>query len=154
LWQAGGNRWAYSRYDVRNHHCHVVDYIHRRATCIKQVSSAPADPAIANEQAHHNEQIPSVLKTALSTEFFQMNAPSPSDQDPVTLTVSRRVKRGREAEYETWLKGINQVAASFPGFCGVNVIRPSSNGQGEYVSIFRFDSYTNLKAWEESEIRR
>jgi uncharacterized protein len=83
-----------------------------------------------------------------------MNAPSPSDQDPVTLTVSRRVKRGREAEYETWLKGINQAAASFPGFCGVNVIRPSSNGQGEYVSIFRFDSHINLKAWEESEIRR
>ena len=131
-----------------------IDYILRCATCIEQVSSATGDPAVANEQAPHNEQIPTVLKTALSTEFFQMNAPSPSDQDPVTLTVSRRVKRGREAEYEAWLKGINQAAASFPGFCGVNVIRPSSNGQGEYVSIFRFDSYANLKAWEESEIRR
>lgn len=83
-----------------------------------------------------------------------MSAASPLDQDPVTLTVSRRVKRGREADYEAWLKGINQAAASFPGFRGVNIIRPSNQAQGEYVSIFQFDSYAHLKAWEESEIRR
>ncbi len=68
--------------------------------------------------------------------------------------VTRRVNRGHEAEYEAWLKGINKAAAAFPGFLGVNVIRPPGGVGREYVSIFRFDSYVHLKRWEESAERR
>jgi uncharacterized protein len=40
-----------------------------------------------------------------------------------------------------------------PGFISVNVIRPSSGAQREYLSIFRFDSSASLMAWEQSDAR-
>lgn len=79
---------------------------------------------------------------------------SPSREGPVTVTVCRRVRRSHGAEYEAWLKGINKAATAFAGFLGVNVIRPSGNVGRDYVSIFRFDSYANLRAWQDSNERR
>ena len=76
------------------------------------------------------------------------------DQEgPVTVTVSRRVKPGREAGYEAWLKHISGVAGRFPGHMGVNVIRPDGVRHKDYVTIVRFDSYRHLRHWEESPER-
>jgi uncharacterized protein len=74
------------------------------------------------------------------------------DSGPVTVSVARLVKTGHEVDYENWLKNITSEALKFPGHMGVNVIRPTSKS-GEYVTIFRFDSYEHLKAWEDSTIR-
>jgi antibiotic biosynthesis monooxygenase (ABM) superfamily enzyme len=82
------------------------------------------------------------------------NEVSPSPEGPVTVMVCRRIRRGRESEYEAWLKGINKAAAGFSGFLGVNVIRPSARTGRDYVSIFRFDSYANLRAWQDSKERQ
>jgi uncharacterized protein len=71
----------------------------------------------------------------------------------VTVIVSRRVKAGREREYEGWLSGITGAAHVFPGYLGANLIRPHGV-QREYTSIFRFDSVNSLRAWEQSEVRR
>lgn len=71
---------------------------------------------------------------------------------PVTTSVSRRVVRGREADYEEWLKGITADALRFPGHMGVNVLRPTK-GSNEYVTIFRFDTYEHSRAWEQSRVR-
>jgi antibiotic biosynthesis monooxygenase (ABM) superfamily enzyme len=73
---------------------------------------------------------------------------------PVTVIVSRKVKAGREEDFETWVKGISEAAAKFPGHEGVTVTRPSKDNQEEYVLIFRFDSYPHLKVWEDSDIRK
>jgi len=75
-------------------------------------------------------------------------------EGPVTVMISRRVKPGREADFEAWLSGITQEAHIFPGYLGANVIKPSSGDQPEFVTIFRFDSYTNLMQWENSAIRQ
>jgi antibiotic biosynthesis monooxygenase (ABM) superfamily enzyme len=83
-----------------------------------------------------------------------MSAASLPDEGPVTVIVTRRVRRGREQEYEAWLKGILGAARAFPGFLGVNVIRPSGGADCEYVTILRFDSQAHLKAWEDSPERR
>ncbi|HEX8698808.1 MAG TPA: antibiotic biosynthesis monooxygenase [Myxococcaceae bacterium] len=72
---------------------------------------------------------------------------------PVTVIVSRRVKPGTEARFEEWLRGVTAEAMRFPGHLGVNVIRPSSATAGDYVLIFRFDTYGHLQAWEESSVR-
>jgi antibiotic biosynthesis monooxygenase (ABM) superfamily enzyme len=76
------------------------------------------------------------------------------DQEgPVTVTVRRRVKPGREAEYEAWLKHISGVAGRFTGHMGVNVIRPDGVRHKDYVTIVRFDTYRHLRDWEESPER-
>lgn len=82
-----------------------------------------------------------------------MSAASPLEEGPVTVIVTRRVRRGRAAEYEAWLKGILGAARACPGFLGVNVIRPSGSADCDYVTILRFDSQAHLKAWEDSAAR-
>ncbi|MBA2492898.1 MAG: antibiotic biosynthesis monooxygenase [Gammaproteobacteria bacterium] len=67
---------------------------------------------------------------------------------------SRRIKRGRGQEYEDWLKGILSAARAFPGFLGVNVIRPSGSADCDYVILLRFESQATLTAWENSSERR
>jgi len=71
---------------------------------------------------------------------------------PVTISIARCVVPGREADYEDWLKGITSEALTFPGDMGVNVLRPTSKSR-EYVSIFRYDTYEHMKAWEDSPSR-
>jgi hypothetical protein len=71
---------------------------------------------------------------------------------PVTVSIARRVKPGREADYEQWVKGITAQAVKFPGHMGVNVIRPTAASR-DYVTIFRFDTYQHQRDWEESAAR-
>jgi antibiotic biosynthesis monooxygenase (ABM) superfamily enzyme len=68
---------------------------------------------------------------------------------------SRRVKRGREREFEEWVSGILAAANEFPGYLGSEVLRPGdAPGDDEYRIVFRFDRESNLRAWENSEERR
>ena len=73
--------------------------------------------------------------------------------DSVTIVARRRVKPGREAEYEAWLSRMTEGArAGFPGYLGVGFHRPEELG-GEYRTLFRFDSLEQLEAFEKSEFR-
>ena len=72
----------------------------------------------------------------------------------VTVVVTRKVKRGKEADYEKWLERLIKEASALPGYLGTNIHRPASSTPGEYTSIFRFDSVDNLKRFEESDLRR
>ena len=73
-----------------------------------------------------------------------------AEDGPVTVQVSRTVKPGCEANYEKALKHLTRTARNFTGFQGANFLRPSGEDSREYVTIFRFDSYENLRAWETS----
>jgi hypothetical protein len=76
-----------------------------------------------------------------------------SEEGPVTVSIARKVKKGFEAQYETWEKDVIRDAASFPGYIGTNFLRPSSATQHKYIIIYRFDSYENACRWEDSEVR-
>lgn len=76
------------------------------------------------------------------------------EDPPVTVVASRRVKPGREQEFEEWVSGILGAAAEFPGYLGSNVIRPSESGDNEFQIVFKFDHASNLKRWEKSQERR
>lgn len=76
-----------------------------------------------------------------------------SAEGPITITVSRKVKPGREADYEAWSKEIISAGASFPGFLGVNVLKPAHETGGEYVSIYRFDTYAHAREFQNSSQR-
>ena len=80
-------------------------------------------------------------------------AVEPGQEGPVTVSISRRVRAGHEAEYETWLHGIIEAASDFPGHMGVNILRPSGKTDGRYVLIYRFDSWAHCETWEKSETR-
>jgi uncharacterized protein len=87
-------------------------------------------------------------------EFTEDRNRSPGDDPPVTAVASRRVKRGREREFEEWVSGILAEASKAPGYLGSEVLRPSDSGDDEYRIVFRFDHASNLHAWENSEERR
>ncbi|MCU4652735.1 antibiotic biosynthesis monooxygenase [Roseibacterium sp. SDUM158016] len=73
--------------------------------------------------------------------------------DPVTVVVRRRVRAGREADYEAWLGRLTSAAArEAPGYLGAELHRPGVPGAA-YVSVFRFDSLAHLDAFERSDFR-
>ena len=72
---------------------------------------------------------------------------------PLTVVVTWRVRQGADGEFEAWRQEVSAAAVKFPGHMGINVIRPGTVA-GEYVVIFRFDTYNHLRAWQESDIRR
>lgn len=71
---------------------------------------------------------------------------------PVTIIVRRKVKPGREADYEAWLTRLTEGAArDFPGYLGAEFHRPGPDGT--YRSVFRFASVAELEAFERSDFR-
>jgi antibiotic biosynthesis monooxygenase (ABM) superfamily enzyme len=73
-------------------------------------------------------------------------------REPVTVVVSRRVKPGREAEYEQWIRDVTEVALPFEGHLGMNVFKPVKAGE-PYVLVYKFDSGENLDRWLKSDVR-
>jgi hypothetical protein len=73
---------------------------------------------------------------------------------PVTIIVHRKVKKGQELEAETWMHGVSEVLANFPGALGVEVIRPPNPASPEYTYIYRFTDYESLNAWHDSPERQ
>jgi antibiotic biosynthesis monooxygenase (ABM) superfamily enzyme len=82
------------------------------------------------------------------------STPQPTlNDDAVTVVTSRRIKPGCEAAFEEWLEGIGKEAAKFPGVLGRKIIRPADHEHPEYVIVFKFDHYSNLKRWVDSPVR-
>ena len=75
------------------------------------------------------------------------------DDPPVTLSATRRVRPGREREFEEYLRGLTETTSKFPGYLGTQIFRPA-RGEREFRVVFSFDRESNLHAWKESEERR
>jgi uncharacterized protein len=76
----------------------------------------------------------------------------PASDEPVTVLYSRRVKPGREADFETWARGIVAAARQFPGHLGASVL--DAPGSREYHILFSFADRRSLRAWLDSGERR
>jgi antibiotic biosynthesis monooxygenase (ABM) superfamily enzyme len=72
----------------------------------------------------------------------------------VTVVVTRRVKAGREADYEAWLARLLDDVKEMPGYLGVSVQRPAESGPREYTCVYRFEGVESLRAFEDSPQRR
>ncbi len=70
----------------------------------------------------------------------------------ITVTVSYFVKKDKITEFELWLKKIISEATKFEGHLGTNIIKPTETTK-EYIVIFKFDKYKNLRKWLASDIR-
>jgi len=72
----------------------------------------------------------------------------------VTAVITHRVRPGREAAYEHWMRGIAADARRFDGHLGVHILRPQPGGSPDYVIVLQFDTCPHLEAWLHSEQRR
>lgn len=72
---------------------------------------------------------------------------------PLTEVAAWRILDGRVAEFEDWCDEVAATARDQPGHVGVDII-PPSDGEGEYVVVFRFETYAHLRAWQASDARR
>jgi antibiotic biosynthesis monooxygenase (ABM) superfamily enzyme len=75
-----------------------------------------------------------------------------SQNETVTVVVTRKVKHGHESDYEDWLRRLLEESKSMKGYLGATIQKPAP-GSTEYTSIFRFDTVDNLRKFEESEMR-
>jgi uncharacterized protein len=72
--------------------------------------------------------------------------------EPVTVVITRRIKPGREADYESWVKGVAAVTTRYPGHLGISTFRPEKPGD-PYVLVYKFDTGEHLDAWLRSRER-
>lgn len=78
---------------------------------------------------------------------------APHDTSPVTVVITRRVRPGREADYEAWLTRLQAEARALPGYLGVTTQRPAPGAVREYVSAVRFATLADLQSFESSDWR-
>lgn len=79
--------------------------------------------------------------------------PNESCADPLTVVVSRRVRQGKEKDFEQLSSRMTERAARFPGYLGAALFRPASPDDPEYRVVFKFRDRDTLTAWEESPER-
>jgi antibiotic biosynthesis monooxygenase (ABM) superfamily enzyme len=73
---------------------------------------------------------------------------------PVTVLITRRVLRGRAAEFNRLMVGMQEAARGFPGHMGGFLIPPEQSEEGCWRILFAFDSEANLQAWTQSGERQ
>ncbi|MEB3353366.1 MAG: antibiotic biosynthesis monooxygenase [Cyanobacteriota bacterium] len=72
----------------------------------------------------------------------------------VTAVITHRVRPGREAGYEEWIKGIAADARNFSGYLGAHILRPELGLSSDYTIVVQFDTCPHLEAWMQSETRK
>ena len=72
---------------------------------------------------------------------------------PLTVVVSRRVRKGQQEAFEALSSQMTERASHFPGYLGTAMFRPASPDDPEYRIVFKFRDRETLTAWEESEER-
>ena len=72
----------------------------------------------------------------------------------VTAVITHRVRPGREAGYEEWIKGIGVDALNFEGYLGAHILRPEMGVTADHVIVVQFDTCQHLDNWMQSETRR
>ena len=72
--------------------------------------------------------------------------------EPVTVLVARRVRPGKEVEFETVGVGVDAGRIAFDGFLGAGLLRPGHVGELWHV-VYRFASADELARWEQSPTR-
>jgi len=78
----------------------------------------------------------------------------PLDNDPpVTVYISRQIRPGCEAQFETVMRALLHAVHNAPGHLGTSVFRPTDTKHPEYRVVFKFDHMSTLRAWEESAQR-
>jgi antibiotic biosynthesis monooxygenase (ABM) superfamily enzyme len=76
------------------------------------------------------------------------------EQEPVTVLITRRAKKGREPEIKKLMREIFDAALAFEGQQGARYFFPETPNSSDFAVIFRFDTKENLGAWLGSPERK
>jgi antibiotic biosynthesis monooxygenase (ABM) superfamily enzyme len=71
---------------------------------------------------------------------------------PVTVLFSRRIRPGRQDDYETWAHGVTAAARDFPGHLSASVLHDPDTR--DYHVLYTFADRASLQEWLDSEERR
>jgi antibiotic biosynthesis monooxygenase (ABM) superfamily enzyme len=77
-----------------------------------------------------------------------------TNEDDVTVVVSRSVFPGYEKEYEEWSKKMVEAARESPGNTGVTMLLPTQGKPGPYHLVLRFEDEKSMHVWETSYARQ
>lgn len=72
---------------------------------------------------------------------------------PVTVSITRHLEAGHEAEMVSWLSAGITLAERFPGFLGAGWVRPHTDSETWHM-LYRFADQDSLQAWEHSPQRQ
>ena len=79
-----------------------------------------------------------------------MNATATVDEQPITVVVRRRVKSGREAEFEAAMREFIGFALASPGHLDIHVIRPAGSEPADYTVVDKFETAEARRVFRES----
>ncbi|WP_288362265.1 antibiotic biosynthesis monooxygenase [uncultured Spongiibacter sp.] len=89
-----------------------------------------------------------------NNEAVRMPQETTTDQSQaLTVVISRRVKHGKEQEFEALSNEMTSRASHFPGYLGATMFRPASADDPEYRIVFKFSDPATLSHWEQSPRR-
>ena len=71
---------------------------------------------------------------------------------PVTVSITRHIDPGHDAEMVAWVEAGASLAKGFDGFLGVGWVRPGE-ASDEWHMLYRFASQEALETWESSQQR-
>lgn len=72
--------------------------------------------------------------------------------DSVSFVVRHHLREGAQAAYELWLTDNMRVAAAFPGYLGIKVVRPHASGL-DYTLVLDFATHEDATRWHQSTER-
>src|SRR5438046_4517052 len=80
----------------------------------------------------------------------RMNTTAKLDEEPLTVVVRRRVKAGREAEFETAMREFIGFALASPGHLDIHVLRPAATGPADYTVVDKFETAEARRVFKET----
>lgn len=69
--------------------------------------------------------------------------------DSVSFVVRHHLRLGAQSAYERWLTENMRVAAAFPGYRGMKVVRPTTGGV-DYTIVLDFATHGDATGWHQS----
>ena len=91
------------------------------------------------------------MSVALSGPFDTAQLPRIAPQ-PVTVTISRAIRPGLEAQYLVWAEDAVATVRKFHGCLGAGILQPGPDDGGHQI-VFRFVDGVHLRRWERSPER-
>ena len=119
-------------------------------------SSSSPSPSLSVSSENEQQRQPLLESRRYDTPPAKSLSSSSSEDRPLTVFVKHLIKPEQMDQYNAWVRKIAQIQGDkYPGFLGLEVTRPNNEADSnEVMALFRYDSYTHLQQWMESEDRQ
>eukprot|EP00538_Stauroneis_constricta_P013492 CAMPEP_0119546350 /NCGR_PEP_ID=MMETSP1352-20130426/815_1 /TAXON_ID=265584 /ORGANISM="Stauroneis constricta, Strain CCMP1120" /LENGTH=324 /DNA_ID=CAMNT_0007591047 /DNA_START=75 /DNA_END=1049 /DNA_ORIENTATION=- len=126
-------------------------------TTVSSSTSSVDDEELGAEKNDAMRTIGGNRQNDLTIHQAAMEPCSACDKDssqPLTVFAKHLVRPADVDKFEAWCREITELCSKYEGYLGSELIRPVSCDKNEYVSIFRYNNYENLRRWMNSDDRK